>query len=407
MDLSLSPEHEAFRAEVRAWIADTMPPDLKAKAAIDAHFEMPEVMRWHKILYQRGWVAPHWPKEHGGPGLDPTGRFILSEELELAGAPMLSPFGLSMVGPLIMQFGNPAQKERYLPKILSGEEVWCQGYSEPNAGSDLASLKMSAEKKGDHFVVNGQKTWTTYAQYADWIFCLVRTDAKGKKQEGISFLLIDMKTPGVEVKPMLTIGGTPAFCETFFTNVEVPVANLVGPEGGGWTLAKALLGHERTLIAAVGSTRRSLHRMKRIAAATLVGGPPVSGGTAPAKSGGRPLIDDVRFRGRLARLEVRLRGLQMANYRTLAGAQLGKAPGPESSILKLVGSELQQQIFELGMEIMGLDSLTWFNREGVVPPLEEWVPSVFNYNRATTIYGGSNEIQKNVIAKYILGLPAK
>jgi alkylation response protein AidB-like acyl-CoA dehydrogenase len=393
MDLSLSPEHEAFRAEVRAWIDATMPADLRAKAEIDAYFEMPEVMRWHKLLAKRGWVAPHWPKEHGGPGLDPTARFVLTEELELAGAPFLSPFGLSMVGPLIMQFGNAAQKARYLPPILSGEEVWCQGYSEPNAGSDLASLKMSAVKQGDKYVVNGQKTWTTYAQYADWIFCLVRTDAKGKKQEGISFLLIDIKTPGVEVKPMKTIGGTETFCETFFTNVEVPVENLVGPEGGGWMLAKALLGHERTMIAAVGTTFRSLGRIKRVAAQTIVDG--------------EPLIEDARFRARLARLEVRLRGLQMANYRTLAGAQLGKAPGPESSILKLVGSELQQQIYELGMEVMGLDSLSWFNPRGVVPPLAEWIPSMFNYTRATTIYGGSSEIQKNVIAKYILGLPAK
>jgi alkylation response protein AidB-like acyl-CoA dehydrogenase len=397
MDLSLSPEHEAFRTEVREFVASHLPADLKAKALIDAHFDIPDVMRWHKILFERGWAAPQWPKELGGPGLDPTSRFILGEELELAGAPLLSPFGLAMVGPLIIQFGNAAQKARYLPKILSGDEIWCQGYSEPNAGSDLASLKMSAEKKvddkGARYVVNGQKTWTTYAQYADWIFCLVRTDARGKKQEGISFLLIDLKSPGIEIKPMLTIGGTPAFCETFFTNVEVPVENLVGPEGGGWTLAKALLGHERTLIAAVGSTRRALGRMKRIAAATIVDG--------------KPLLDDVRFRDRLGRLEVRMRGLQMANYRTLAGAQLGKAPGPESSILKLVGSELQQQISELGMEIMGLNSLSWFNHEGVVPALEEWVPSLFNYNRATTIYGGSSEIQKNVIAKYILGLPAR
>jgi alkylation response protein AidB-like acyl-CoA dehydrogenase len=391
MDLSLSPEHEAFRREVRAFIAASMPSDLKAKAEVDAHFEMPEVMRWHKILYQQGWVAPHWPTEVGGPGLDPTRRFILTEELELAGAPQLSPFGLSMVGPLIIQFGNPAQKARFLPKILSGEEVWCQGYSEPNAGSDLASLKTSAEKQGDSYVVNGQKTWTTYAQYADWIFCLVRTSSKGKKQEGISFLLIDIKTPGVEVKPMLTIGGTPAFCETFFTNVVVPAENLVGPEGGGWTLAKALLGHERTLIAAVGGSRRAIHRVKRLAAATM--------------SGGKPLLDDPVFAGRIARLEVRLRALQMANYRTLAGAQLGKAPGPESSILKLVGSEIFQQAFELAMEVMGHDALSWFNDDGVVPALAEWVPSSFCYTRATTIYGGSSEIQKNVLAKYVLGLP--
>jgi alkylation response protein AidB-like acyl-CoA dehydrogenase len=393
VDLTVSAQHEAFRREVRAWIQEALPPDLRAKAEVDAHFEMPESIRWQKILHGRGWAAPLWPAEHGGPGLDPTARFILSEELELAGTPPLSPFGLSMVGPLLMQFGTQVQKQRFLPKILSADEVWCQGYSEPNAGSDLASLRTSAVKEGGHYLVNGQKTWTTYAQYADWIFCLVRTDAKGKKQEGISFLLIDMKTPGVEVKPMLTIGGTPAFCETFFTNVEVPVENLVGPEGGGWTLAKALLGHERTLIASVGASGRAVRRVKRIAEET--------------RAGGVRLIDDPVVRARIASLEIRLRGLQMANYRALAGAQQGKAPGPESSILKLRGSEVTQQCFELAMELMGENALTWFNPDGVVPAVQEWVPSSFCYTRATTIYGGSNEIQKNVIAKYILGLPGK
>ncbi|HUH05251.1 MAG TPA: acyl-CoA dehydrogenase family protein [Kofleriaceae bacterium] len=391
MDLSFSSQHLAFRDEVRAWIRDALPPHLAAKAEIDANFDMPEVMEWHRILYQKGWVAPHWPKDVGGPGWDPTMRFIFSEELEMAGTPQLSPFGLVMVGPLIIQFGSAAQKDRFLPKILSGEEAWCQGYSEPNSGSDLASLRMSAVDDGKgNFVVNGQKTWTTYAQYADWIFCLVRTDATVKKQAGISFLLIDLKTPGVEVKPMLTLGGTPAFCETFFENAVVPKDNLVGPLNGGWTLAKALLGHERTLIAAVGQSRRTIRRIKKIAASTLVGG--------------APLLDDPGFRGRIARLEIELRGLQMSNYRTLAGAQLGKAPGPESSILKIRGAEILQRAYELAMEVMGPNSLSWFN-EGVIPPNQEWVPSTFNYVRATTIYGGSNEIQKNVIAKYILGLP--
>jgi len=279
-----------------------------------------------------------------------------------------------------------------LPPILTGTEVWCQGYSEPNAGSDLASLKTSAVKdSAGNYVVNGQKTWTTYAQYADWIFCLVRTDARGKKQEGISFLLIDIKTPGVEVKPMLTLGGTPAFCETFFTNAKVPVENLVGPRHGGWTLAKALLGHERTLIAAVGQSRRVMRRVKRIAAETTAGG-------------GR-LIDDPRIAASIARLDIELRCLQMANYRALAGAQGDKAPGPESSILKIRGAEILQGAFELAMEVMGHDALSWFNEPGVIPPLEQWVASSYAYTRATTIYGGSNEIQKNIIAKYILGLP--
>ena len=390
MDLAFSPEHTAFRDEVRAFIAASLPPHLRAKAEVDAHFEHHEVMEWHRILYQKGWAAPHWPVAQGGPGIDATSRFILADELELANTPALSPFGLVMVGPAIIQFGTPAQQQRFLPKINAGEEVWCQGYSEPNAGSDLASLKTSAEDDGTHFIVNGQKTWTTYAQYADWIFCLVRTDAKGKKQSGITFLLIDLKTPGVTVKPFLTIGGTLAFSETWFDNVRVPKENVVGEIGGGWTVAKALLGHERTQIAAVGTSARALRRCKRIAQRT--------------KHGDATLIDDPAFRGKLARLEIRHRSLQMANWRALAGAQLGLAPGPESSILKIRGAELVQQIYEFAMELMGHDALAWFPEPGVVMDIEESVASLFCYLRATTIYGGSNEIQRNIIAKHILGL---
>ena len=391
MDLSVSPEHLAFREEVRAFIRTQMPPQLRETAAVDGHFEHHEIMEWHRVLAKKGWAAPHWPVEYGGPGLDVTSRFILSEELELSGAPGLSPFGLSMVGPLIIQFGTEAQKKRFLPKILAGEEVWCQGYSEPNAGSDLASLKTRAEDDGQgHFIVNGQKTWTTYAQYAHWIFALVRTDPNAKKQAGISFLLIDMKTPGLVAKPFLTTGGTPAFCETFFDNVVVPKENLVGPLHGGWTMAKALLGHERTLIGSVGQSARAIRRVKRIAQSTM--------------KDGRPLLSDPGYRARIARLEIKLRGHEMANYRALAGAQLGHAPGPEASILKLRGAEIYQETMVLAMEVMGMNSLTWFNEPGVVPPLEQWVPSLFNYLRATTIYGGSNEIQKNIIAKLILGL---
>ncbi len=392
MDLSFTPSHLAFREEARAWIASAMPADLKAKADIDAHFEMEDTMRWHRILFEKGWVAPHWPKEHGGPGFDATQRFLLQEELERAGAPQLSPFGLIMLGPLLMEFGSEAQRAHYLPRILRGDDVWCQGYSEPNAGSDLASLQTRAEDDGaGHFLVNGQKTWTTYAQYAGWIFCLVRTRQSGKKQEGISFLLIDLKSPGVTVKPMKTLGGTDAFCETFFEDVRVPKENLVGPLHGGWTLAKALLGHERTSIAAVGQSTRALRRVKRIARQTQT-----THGT---------LLDDPQFRAKIARMEVKLESLRMTNYRSLAGAQAGQAPGPESSILKIRGSEVLQQIFELAMEAMGNRALSWMNEEGVVPPLEQWVPSSFGYLRATTIYGGSNEIQKNIIAKLILGLP--
>jgi alkylation response protein AidB-like acyl-CoA dehydrogenase len=391
MDLSFSPEHVRFRDEVRSFIRTAMPAHIREKADVDGNFSHHEIMEWHKILYAKGWAAPHWPAEHGGSGLDATSRFILGEELELAGAPMLSPFGLVMVGPLIIQFGSDAQKKRFLPRILAGEEVWCQGYSEPNAGSDLASLKTRAEDDGHgNFVVTGQKTWTTYAQYADWIFFLVRTDPGAKKQSGISFLLADMKTPGITVKPFLTTGGTLAFSETFFEGAVVPRENLVGPLNGGWTMAKALLGHERTHIAAVGHSARAIRRVKRIASHTL--------------KDGRPLLDDPGYRARIARLEIKLKAMQIANYRALAGAQLGHAPGPESSFLKIRGSEIFQQSLELAMEVMGMNSLTWFNEPGAVPAVEEWVPSLFNYLRATTIYGGSNEIQKNIIAKLILGL---
>ncbi len=392
MDLSFTPEQEAFRREARAWIQSAMPAHIAAKAKNHAHFEPEEIRQWHRVLYDKGWVAPNWPKEHGGAGLDPTQRFILGEELVMAGTPELSPFGLRMVGPLIVQFGTNAQRQRFLPKILSGEEFWCQGYSEPGAGSDLAALQLKAEDDGDgNFILNGQKTWTTYADRADWIFVLARTNSTlPKRQQGISFLLCDMKTPGLRVEPFLTLGGTPAFCDTYFDDVKVPKENLVGPLDGGWSLAKALLGHERVSIGDVGRSTRALHNLKRIAKKTM--------------RDGKPLFEDPGIRARIARLEIRIESLRMVIYKTLAGAELGKAPGPESSILKIRGSELSQEVDELQMELMGLNGLNWFN-EGAVPAHEYWVPSNLNYDRATTIYGGSNEIQRNVIAKGILQLP--
>ncbi|MEM1415995.1 MAG: acyl-CoA dehydrogenase family protein [Myxococcota bacterium] len=392
MDLAFTAAEEEFRLKVRSWIAEAMPPHIADKARDGRHFGMEEVMEWHRILDGQGWAAPHWPEEHGGPGFTATQRFIFQEETEAAGAPGLSPFGLVMVGPLIQRFGTDAQKARFLPKILAGEEVWCQGYSEPNAGSDLAALRTEAIDAGDHFVVTGQKTWTTYAQYADWIFCLVRTSTEGKKQAGISFLLIDLKTPGVEVKPFQTLGNTPAFCDTYFEGAKVPKENLLGPLNGGWTLAKALLGHERTLVSAVGATARTLATARRIASGQV-------------GDDGRPLLEDAHWEGRIARLEARLQAHRMTVYRALAEQQKGKHPGPESSILKLVGSELVQRADELCMELMGHDALSWHNPEGVVPPYEQNVGPQFAYNRATTIYAGSNEIQKNIIAKLILGMP--
>ena len=392
MDMTFTPEQIAFREEVRGWVREAMPPEMRRRADDGADFDQSEVVEWHKILYQKGWVAPHWPEEVGGTGWDITQRFIFQEECVAANAPALSPFGLSMVGPLLIQFGTDEQKQRYLPKILSGEEIWCQGYSEPNAGSDLASLQMRAEKDGDDYIVNGQKTWTTYAQYADWIFVLVRTSSEGKKQEGISFLLADVKnTPGITVKPFLTTGGTLAFSETWFSDARVPQANRVGPENGGWTMAKALLAHERTGIGGVAESGRFLQLAKRIAAETPVGE-------------GR-LLDDESFRRRIARLQMRHRAVAMLNYRTLAAAQVGRAPGFESSILKIVGTEVQQETTELCMDAMGHNALGWLDSPPeALPESQRAVASQFNYLRAATIYGGSNEIQKNIIAKQMLRL---
>jgi alkylation response protein AidB-like acyl-CoA dehydrogenase len=393
MDMSFSPEEIAFREEVRAWIQHAMPPELKRKADLGAHFEQSEVTEWHKILYRKGWVAPHWPVEVGGTGWDVTKRFIFQEECIRAGTPQLSPFGLGMVGPLLIQYGTEAQKQRFLPKILSGEEVWCQGYSEPGAGSDLAALQLRADSDGNDYILNGQKTWTTNAQYADWIFLLARTNFGGKKQEGITFILADVKnTPGITVKPFLTTGGTDAFSEAWFKDARVPKANRVGPEHGGWTMAKALLGHERTLIGGISESARWIIQCKRIARDTPVGE--------------ATLLDDPAFRRRIARLEMRLAALDMVQKRTLAAAQLGRAPGPESSILKLVGTEVQQEATELCMDAMGHDALGWLDSPPeALPPQEQWVASQFNYLRAATIYGGSNEIQRNIIAKQILRLP--
>ena len=392
MDMSFSPEHLAFRDEVRAFIREKMPKDLAAIAEVDGHFDMKDVMRWHKVLFEKGWVAPHWPKEFGGPGWDATRRFVFNEEIELSGAPLLSPFGLVMVGPLIMQFGSDAQKQRFLPKILSGEEVWCQGYSEPNAGSDLASLKTRADDDGKgHFVVNGQKTWTTYAQYADWIFCLVRTDQSAKKQAGISFLLIDCKTPGVTVKPFLTTGNTLAFCETWFENVVVPKENVVGPLNGGWTLAKALLGHERTMIAGMGTSDRT-----------------TSGDSLPdyareyldVENG---LLADPVLRDRISQLEVDRRCFELTLARSRDGMKAGHKPGPETSIFKLYGTELNMRKREMMVQIAGPQGLGWEGEgfsDDEIRVTRDWLRS-----RGNSIEGGTSEIQLNIIAKRVLGLP--
>ncbi len=397
MNLDLSPELRAFRDEVRAFVRAELPADIREKVQKGLHLGKDDYVRWQKILYKKGWVAPGWPKEYGGTGWSPMQRYIFDDEIGKSGAPRVIPFGLVMVAPVIMKFGTEAQKREHLPKILKSEVWWCQGYSEPGAGSDLAGLKTRAVKEGDHYIVNGQKTWTTLAQHADWIFCLVRTDPAAKKQEGISFILIDMKTPGVSVKPIVTMDGGAEVNEVFFDNVKVPVANLVGPENQGWTVAKYLLGHERTNIADIGRAKHQLARVKEIAAAERV-----EGGA---------LIDDPEFRERIADVELDLIALDATILRIVAAETSGKPPGAEASLLKIKGSELQQALTELLIEAVGYYGFP-YHREAMEhgwnePPIgpdyaAPLAPAYFNM-RKTTIYGGSNEVQRGILAKFVMG----
>jgi alkylation response protein AidB-like acyl-CoA dehydrogenase len=396
MDLNYSAEDLAFRDEVRSYLEANLPQDLQHKVLNHKRMSKEDFVRWHKILARQGWVAPGWPVEYGGTGWTPTQQHIFEEECARAGTPAIMPFGVKMVAPVIMAFGNQAQKDYYLPRILSCDDWWCQGYSEPGSGSDLASLKTRAERVGDHYIVNGQKTWTTLAQHADMIFCLVRTEAGGRKQEGISFLLIDMKTPGITVRPIIMLDEDHEVNEVFFDNVKVPVQNLVGEENKGWTYAKYLLGHERTNIAAVGRAKRELQFLKRIA--------------TTQKKNGLPLIDDPVYANKVASLEIELMALEITVLRVIS--QDSGRPGPEASLLKIKGTEIQQRLTELMVEAAGSyampfdpDFLEGKNEHSITSeddaaPLASYY---FNY-RKTSIYGGSNEIQKNIIAQMILGL---
>ena len=394
MDLNFSPEDEAFRREVRGFIAASLPDSVKGRTRRD-FTTREDFLAWHKVLYKKGWVAPLWPKEYGGTGWNVTQRYIFNEECAAAETPALLPFGLSMVGPVIYTFGNEAQKKTYLPRILSGEDWWCQGYSEPGAGSDLASLKTRAVREGDHYIVNGQKTWTTLAQFADWIFCLVRTDPNVKQQEGISFLLIDMKTPGISVKPIILMDGAHEVNEVFFDDVKVPVENRIGEENKGWTYAKFLLVHERSGIAGVARSKKAIEELKRIAAAELVDG--------------TPLMKTDEFSRKVAELEIDLSALEYTELRTLAQEAQGKHAGPESSILKIKGTEVQQRITELTVEAVGYYAYPYERFFGAneypVGPEDAVGASDHYFNmRKASIYGGSNEIQRGIIAKAVLGL---
>jgi len=398
MNLEFSPQEMAFRDEVRAFIAEHFEPIRRPFASRD-EMGKEDYLRWHRILARKGWVAPAWPVEYGGTGWTPTQRYIFAEENARAETTPLLPFGLGMVGPVIYTFGSPEQKQRFLPRILSGDDWWCQGYSEPGAGSDLANLRTKAERQGDHYVVNGMKTWTTLAQFADWGFFLVRTDPNAKKpQEGISFLLIDMKTPGVTVRPIIMLDGGHEVNEVYLDDVKVPVENLVGQENQGWTYAKFLLAHERSGIAGVARSKRGVERLKDLA-------------RAERADDGRALIEDFEFTRKIAELEIDLLALEYTELRTLAREQAGRGPGPESSILKIKGTEIQQRLTELAMEAVGNYAAPYFrgfpadSNEYPIGPdyAANTAPLYFNM-RKTSIYGGSNEIQRNIIAKMVLGL---
>jgi alkylation response protein AidB-like acyl-CoA dehydrogenase len=375
MDLNYSPEEAALREEVRGWLNAELPRDLKDKVANYAHLSRDDLLRWHKILAGKGWVAPAWPEEWGGTGWNVVQRYIFEEELGYAGAPPLVPFGLAMCAPVLLRFGTEAQKRRFLPRIYQGEDFWCQGYSEPGSGSDLASLKTRAQKVNGAFVVNGQKIWTTLAHYADWIFCLVRTDPGAeRRQEGISFLLIDMKTPGITVRPLILMDGAHEVNEVFFDDVKVPADNLVHEEGKGWTVAKYLLGYERMNTGRIGESKRQLAKLKEFSATHA----------------------DMRFRDRLSRLEIELMALEITNLRFLDRMRrTGEPPGADVSMLKIKGTEIQQSITELMLQAAD---------PAASDPFTEGLRKKYLSMRKTTIYAGSNEIQRNIIAKMTLGL---
>jgi len=398
MELQFTPAERAFQGEVRAFIRTTLSPDVARRVRSGQAIDKADYLAWQRALHARGWIAPGWPEAHGGPGWSPVERYIFEEEMARADCPRIIPFGLKMVGPVIYTFGSDWQKEHYLPRILGSEDWWCQGYSEPGSGSDLASLGTRAVRDGDDYVVNGTKTWTSFAHYANRMFCLVRTASGGKPQEGISFLLIDMNAPGVEVKPIVTIDGGRDVNMVFLTDVRVPLRDLIGEENKGWTYAKFLLGHERLGIAAVGRSKQQIARLKEIAATET--------------GGGRPLADDGDFSRDVARVEVELQALEMTELRLLMQAAAGAAPGAEASMLKIRGTDIQQDITELTMQAVGYYGFPYV-REALdhgwneTPIGPEYAPPAspvyFNW-RKSSIYGGTNEIQRNIIAKMVLGM---
>ncbi|HEX5645114.1 MAG TPA: acyl-CoA dehydrogenase family protein [Erythrobacter sp.] len=402
MDMDFSSEDLAFRDEVRAFLKDNLPDRLRDGARrTPGVFVEPDIgMEWHRTLYEKGWVAYHWPKEDGGTGWSPTQKFIFEKECALAGAPAISILGLRLVGPVICEFGTPEQKARFLPGILSGKDYWCQGYSEPGSGSDLASLKTSARLEGDQYVVNGSKIWTTHAHHADWIFALVRTDPTVKKQQGITFLLIPMDQPGVEVTPIYSMSGDHEVNQVFFTDAVTSVDNRIGEEGQGWTIAKFLLENERGGSCYAPRLLQSIDRLEELARSQPSG---VNGAVA----------HDARFRDRLARARLEAEALEVTELRILAELAKGRAPGPQTSLVKLLGSNIGQEIDTLRLELLGYDALQLpgerplYGNEAPEPVGSETAQIALGKylnNRASTIFGGSDEVQKNIIAKTVLGL---
>jgi acyl-CoA dehydrogenase len=399
MDIRLLPEHERFRDDVRKFLDSALDQDLRdgARFCAGVFQDYATNMRWHRILYRQGWVAPSWPKQYGGAGWDLMQRHIWTTEASLAGAPGLAPMGLGMCGPMLIGHGTPEQRAFYLPRILSGEDYWCQGYSEPGAGSDLASLKLRADVDGEDYVLNGTKIWTTHAHHANRMFCLVRTDFGGKPQQGITFLLLDMDSPGISVEPIVFVSGEHEVNQVFFDAVRVPRANRVGRENDGWRVAKYLLEFER---GGSGAARMhvALTRLKRLAAAIRIGA--------------GCLADEPAFARKLAQAEIDITAIQYTEFRILAALSRGGSPGPESSILKNLGADMGQRISELAVEAIGYygsphqpDARTVGSNVAPVGPNEGIValPNYFNL-RAASIAGGSNEVQKNIVAKLVLGL---
>ncbi len=392
MDTLFSAQDVAFRDEVRAFFANNYDKALQSRFASPETYKEAEI-EWQKRLHKQGWIAPGWPAEYGGTGWNSTQKFIYDSERAAAGIRGVLPFGLTMVGPVIYTFGTDAQKEKFLPRILSSDDWWCQGYSEPGAGSDLASLKTKAEVDGDDYIVNGVKVWTTYAHYADWIFCLVRTSSEGRKQQGITFLLIDMKTPGISVSPIESIDNHHRLNEVVFENVRVPISNRIGEQDKGWTYAKALLAYERTCIAGVADSKRYFNELRTLAEQEI--------------NGGKALARDPTFQNRLSNIEIDLMALEYTELRVLATVAAGGAPGAESSMLKIKGTEIQQAIQLLRMEIAAYYQgvlVSDLSDEKLGHSFGSDARLAYMYGRAATIFGGSNEIQKNIIAKAVLGL---